>query len=809
MADIRERTESEDPIRMETRGVVRNLIRQRFVFRGTVQGVGFRPTVYRCASELGLSGFVQNRRSEVIAEVEGQSDRVESFTPKLRELLPPAAKIESVEVIEGLPLDGSKGFQIAESRSNEYTFPPIPPDLALCSECRRELLDPENRRYLYPFITCTQCGPRFSIVEDTPFDRENTSMVDFAQCEDCLAEYTDPLDRRFHSQTNSCHRCGPRLVITDGAGENLSGDPVTRVIEALSQGRVAAIQGIGGFHLAVDPSARSGMERLRSDKERERKPFALMVKDLQEARRLCFLDQEDEAILRSPESPILILPCRADGDDHLSRVSETWTLGLMLPYTPLHFLLFHHPELDIPYKNLVMTSGNLKGQPIITDPGEAVRKLSGIADLFLFNNRRIIFRTDDSVTRRVSNIGPRVRTGSEPSHGTRLDSSSLSSPCILRRSRGYVPATIELRHPVETSTLALGGDLKNAPGFASNGFVYLCPYVGDLEGTETMDAFENQIRKVLSLYRVEPKRLVFDSHPLYLSTRWANEQKHEYKVSVQHHHAHILSVMAEAGLEETLGLAFDGTGYGPDGTIWGGEFLHCTRQSYTRMGSFRGFPLPGAEAAVLHPKRIAFALLDEKLRDGLDLPARQRDLLEDMLAKEVHSPITSAVGRIFDAAAAVLGLVETVSYEGEGPIRLEGLAGRAVHGSSSTPDESLNRDLLPLCERRSDDGRSFLFDPRPLIEYLFEKRGEGDHAAAALTFHRAIASAGVRAAETMRAITGLNRIALSGGVFQNMLLLGLLIPTLKEHGFEVYLNRDIPPGDGGLAVGQAYFDSTR
>ncbi|HUV07837.1 MAG TPA: carbamoyltransferase HypF, partial [Spirochaetia bacterium] len=770
------------------------LLRRRYVIFGVIQGVGFRPTVFRCATLLGLTGFVQNRRSEVAVEVQGSPKKVKQFWGLLRQKLPVAARIESYRSITVDPI-GEDGFHIIDSAPSEYVLPPIPPDLALCPDCRRELLDPGNRRHLYPFITCTQCGPRYSIVEDTPFDRENTSMRDFPQCPSCLREYRDPEDRRFHSQTNSCAACGPRLTLKDRDGRASSGDPVIETIRALKRGAVVAIQGIGGFHLAADPAHRETVRRLRSDKEREAKPFALMVRDLEEARRLCRMDGADERLLFSPESPILILPAREGIPEHLQGVSDTSTLGIMLPYTPLHLLLFFHPEVGIPYQHLIMTSGNLRGEPIITDTAEAVKKLGPVADLFLSHNRRILFRTDDSIQRRCR-MGPsRVRPGP---HRTRGDKPQDPHVWLLRRSRGFVPRPVTLSRKISHCSLALGGDLKSAPALALGSAIYLSPFIGDLENPETRDAFESQIARILSLYAAQPERLIFDLHPGYHSTRWALSREIEQKVQVQHHHAHLLSVMAEHDLEEVIGLSFDGTGYGTDGTIWGGEFLHATRSTFKRLGTFASFVLPGGEAAVLHPKRLALSLLygrypRDRMEKILGLPPHELRLLTEMIEKGVGCPSTTSLGRIFDAAAAVLGLVETVSYEGEGPIRLEGLALGEYSREGDDWDEGHLDALLPLLRGPAED-TPFAFDASVLVADLADRRTSGTIPHLALEFHRAVAFASLKGALLLREITGENHLALSGGVFQNMLLRELLIPRLETRGFAVHTNVSIPPG---------------
>ncbi len=773
---------------------MKRVSRRRFIFRGTVQGVGFRPTVYRVATSLSLAGFVQNRRSEVIVEVEGEDGSVGRFAELLNRSLPSVAHVASVEALDIKPLEGSasgRAFRIEHSAPSDYSFPPIPPDLAICPDCARELLDPADRRYLYPFITCTQCGPRYSIVESTPFDRETTSMRDFAQCPECLREYGDPSDRRFHSQTNSCPVCGPRLRVTDGRGIPIEGDPVKRAIAALNEGAIIALQGIGGFHLAADPSSDRAMDRLRKAKERERKPFALMASGLEEARSLCLLSEEEERMLRSVESPIIIAPRKPGSPEHLRRVSETDTLGVMLAYSPLHLLIFRHPEALLHSGHLVMTSGNRAGEPIVTSPEEALARLSDTADLFLMHDRRILFRSDDSIAR---------RGGSTPSF-------------LMRRSRGYVPRLITLREPVRGTILGIGGDLKNAPALARGTDVHLCPFIGDLDDRETMTQFEAQIRGLLDLYNAQVDLVVHDLHPQYRGTQWAERADFPRRVAIQHHFAHMLSVMAEHGLEEVIGLSFDGTGYGTDGSIWGGEFLHATRRGFRRLGSFRPFPLPGGDAAVLNPPRIALAIVADPTRPGGSslaagpipgLPARDEALVRVMLEKRLNSPPTSSLGRIFDAAAAALGLVVTTSYEGEGPIRLEGVGLQALFQGRRGLSAERATELLPF-EAPVEEERIFTIDPAPLIAYLLHRPADSSVGELALLFHQAISQAAFEGARRMRESTGMGRIALSGGVFQNLLLRELLVPLLKQDGFEVYLNERVPPGDGGLSLGQVYF----
>ena len=750
-------------------------VRIRLRFRGVVQGVGFRPAVFRSAVSLGLAGFVQNRTSEVIAEIQGTSRRVAAFRGELAARLPAAARLDEVREESVAPSEAPEpGFAIRESSGSAWEFPPIPPDLALCPDCRRELLDPADRRYLHPFISCTQCGPRYSIVERTPFDRESTAMADFPLCPRCLAEYRDPADRRFHAQALCCPECGPRLSLLDPAGRPVEGDPILEAIASLARGAIVAVHGLGGFHLAADPLNEETLRRLRRDKERGRKPFALMARDLRAAAELCAMDADDATELTSPRAPILILAARDPA--RLPLVSPTGTLGVMLPYTPLHLLLFVHPRASAGFLWLVMTSGNRRDEPIVTDPCEALEALGGTADLFLCHDRRIVRRTDDSVLR-----------------------PARSSPIALRRSRGFVPGLVSLCRPLDRTVLAIGGDLKSAPAMGRGSAISLSPHVGDLDDPRALASFERHVDDLLILYGGVPDAVVYDPHPLYRCSQWALASPWAPKLAVQHHHAHILSVMAEHDLEEAIGLSFDGTGFGLDGTVWGGEFLHATRRGFERLGCFGPFRLPGGDAAVRHPLRIAAAVLaggglpvDRLLAEMSPL---ETDTIVGMLDRGINAPVCSSLGRIFDAAAALLGLVRETDYEGEGPMLLEGIASR--EGEAGSPPAP--RGLVPLVR-----GTPFRLDPVPLLECIARTRRTERAAALALLFHVEIAAAALAGAGELRRITGLTTLALSGGVFQNVLLRELLVPPLEAAGFDVRLNRGVPPGDGGLAVGQAY-----
>jgi len=579
--------------------------------------------------------------------------------------------------------------------------------------------------------------------------------------------------------------------LLDGDGRSRDADPILEAIAALARGAVVAVQGLGGFHLAADPLNDETLQRLRREKERGRKPFALMVRDLEAAAELCEVDADAAAELASPRAPIMILP--AKDPDRMPLVSPTGTLGVMLPYTPLHLLLFAHPRAAARFSWLVMTSGNRRDEPIVTEAQEALERLGGTADLFLCHDRRIVRRTDDSVLRpaRLSRMQTRP-SATQP----------RSLTVQLRRSRGFVPGLVNLARPLVATVLAVGGDLKSAPAVGRGSAISLSPFVGDLDDPRALASFEEHVADLLSLYGGAPDAVIYDPHPLYRSTQWALDSRWKPRVAVQHHHAHILSVMAEHGLERALGLSFDGTGYGEDGSVWGGEFLDATRAGFERHGCFGPFRLPGGDAAVKHPLRIAAAVLGGV---GLpvaellpEMPGREAEAIAEMLARKVNAPLCSSLGRLFDAAAALLGLVCETDYEGEGPMLLEGLAFRAwAAGSRPEP-----RGLVPLV--RGGRGAAFRLDPVPLLARIATHRHAEPAPELALRFHVEIAAAALAGAEELGRITGLAVVALSGGVFQNVLLRELLVPRLEASRFDVRLNRAVPPGDGGLALGQAY-----
>jgi hydrogenase maturation protein HypF len=708
--------------------------RVRITLGGIVQGVGFRPFVYRLARQHGLAGFARNTASGLVIEVEG--DAVDSFAAAVRAEAPPLARVDSAELVE-LPCAGERDFTIRASGAPSDEFAMIAPDVATCDACLREIRDPADRRHEYPFTNCTGCGPRYTIIGNTPYDRPNTTMRGFTMCPACRAEYEDPADRRYHAQPNACPECGPSLSM-----------PIGEIRERLARGEILAIKGLGGFHLACDAANREAVERLRARKRRSQKPFALMCPDLEVVRALCDLSAADRAVLESRERPIVVLPRRGEALSHCA--PGVRTLGVMLPYTPLHHLLFDRA----PYAALVMTSGNLSEEPIVVANEQAHERLGAIADAVVTHNRDIYMRADDSIVQTVD-----------------------GSPRLLRRSRGYAPGVIEL--PFDCGELlACGADLKNTFCLVKGRHAILSPHIGDLEHYETQRFFEETLANLKKLFRVSPRVVAHDLHPLYASTRFAESLDGVRRIPVQHHHAHIASSMAENGLDgDVLGVAFDGTGYGTDGCIWGGEFLVARYSGFERYDHLRYFPLAGGDAAVREPWRAALALAPGATFPGV--PEASLRVVRRLLETGLHTVETSSCGRLFDAVAALIGLRTEVTYEGQAAIELEALADPAETG------------LYPR------DGLDF----RPAIAAI--RRDTAPAPAIAARFHNTVADAIVETCRRMRADTGLNRVCLSGGTFQNRLLLSRVLPALRAAGLDVFLNLRVPPNDGGIALGQA------
>ncbi|MGA2628714.1 MAG: carbamoyltransferase HypF [Terriglobia bacterium] len=740
---------------------------------GIVQGVGFRPYVYRLASELGLAGSIVNTSAGVTIEVEGPPRAVDAFLNRLPAELPPLARITGLAVHD-LPCNHDREFAILASRVGEEARALISPDVAVCADCLREMFDPHDRRHLYPFINCTNCGPRFTIVRDIPYDRARTSMAVFAMCRACRREYDDPANRRFHAQPNACWDCGPRPELWDSGGHRVEcSDPIGKAAALLRVGRIVAVKGLGGFHLAADATNTSAVATLRERKRRVGKPFAVMAPDLGTVEGFCSADDVSRALLLGPERPVVLMPKKPHipiVDDVAPGLRE---LGVFLPYTPLHHLLF----ADGRFVGLVMTSGNVSEEPIAVGNQEAVDRLHELADFFLVHNRDILRRCDDSVVRAS---GGRVRQ--------------------LRRSRGYVPVPVFLGDEMPP-VLAVGGELKNTICLTRGRHAFLSQHVGDLENLAAHQFFEEAVEHFQRVLEIEPRVIAYDLHPDYFSTRWALAQKGIDRVGVQHHHAHIASCMAESHLDgKVIGFALDGTGYGTDGKVWGGEVLIADYLNFERATHFAYVPMPGGTAAIQEPWRMAASYLAQHFGERfLDLPipfVRQLDrrsveVLLRMIERGVNSPLTSSCGRLFDAVAALAGIRQTVTYEAQAAIELEmALAGPA--------DDS----AYPLAVRA--EGAEMLIDTQPLFEALVEDLRQGVSAGViSRRFHNGLVQVFSDLAELLRERTSLNRVCLSGGTFQNTYLLESLRARLEASRFEVFTHSEVPAGDGGLSLGQA------
>jgi hydrogenase maturation protein HypF len=733
--------------------------RIRVQLRGIVQGVGFRPFVYNLANRLQLGGYVLNSSAGLLAEAEGAPASIATFVSAIITEAPPLACIQETETCE-IPVLGETAFAIRHSTSESGEFALISPDLATCADCLKDLTDPRNRRYQYPFTNCTNCGPRYTIVRDIPYDRASTTMAVFPLCDACRKEYEDPTNRRFHAQPNACPVCGP----------SLSG-PIGEAIERLAAGQIVALKGLGGFNLACDARNEMAISLLRTRKRRSEKPFALMCRDLAAIERICEVTAPDRSALQSPPHPIVVLP-RNESDIPAAIAPGNRTLGVMLPYTPLHHLLFDHA----PYDALVMTSGNLSEEPIVVTNQAAREVLSPVADWCLLHNRDIFMRVDDSVVRTFE-----------------------GQTRVLRRSRGYAPQTIQLEMDLP-ELLACGGQLKNAFCLTKGRHAIMSQHIGDLENLETLAFFEETLENLKKLFRVEPRAVAHDLHPLYLSTRLAMGMRDLRQIGVQHHHAHIASCMAENGLSgETIGVALDGTGYGTDGRIWGGEFLVAGYGGFVRHAHFRYVPLAGGDTAVREPWRAAQAYLIDafgEIPPGLlrSIPAQRLALVGRLLTTGLNTVLTSSCGRLFDAVAATVGLREEITFEAQAAIELENIA---------DPSETARYNFA------IDPGEPMQVDFRPAIAEIAGAVLNG-HSASSISarFHNTVADAVGETCRRIRAQTGLNRVCLSGGTFQNMRLLTATTAGLRSAAFEVFLHAKIPPNDGGIALGQAVIAAT-
>ena len=759
-----------------------SIVRASVRVEGVVQGVGFRPFVYSLATRLGLAGWVGNDVDGVFAEVEGAAAGVEQFLGLLETQAPPLARVDRVTAAAMAPT-GAAGFAIVASDHSGRRRALVSADSATCDDCLTELADPADRRFGYPFINCTNCGPRFTIVTGVPYDRPLTTMAPFTMCAECEAEYRNPADRRFHAQPVCCPACGPRLRLLDTRQNEMAGNPLAEAARLLAGGHVVAVKGLGGYHLAVDAGSEAAASALRARKHREDKPFALMVADLAAARELCEVDETGESLLASARRPVVLL-ARLPGAPVAGAVAPgNRQLGIMLPYTPLHHLLLAEAGRPI-----VLTSGNVSDEPIAYTEEDALARLAGIADAFLTHDRAIHIRTDDSVVR--------------PLRGRET---------LLRRSRGYAPEPLGLAGRLPRPVLACGAELKNTFCLAVGDRAFVSHHIGDLENFETLRSFTDGIAHFRRLFDTEPEVVAYDLHPEYLSTKYALDLDGVDLAGVQHHHAHIASCLADNGEEgPVIGVAFDGTGFGSDGTIWGGEFLLADLADFERAGHLEPVPMPGGAAAIRQPWRMAAAYLDAayagEVPARLMVAGRNAGRWQDvvtMARRGINAPPTSSAGRLFDAVAALLGVRDTINYEGQAAIELEQRADPAQRGAYRATIESAAAGpggvAGPLRVRGAD-----------LVRAAAEDLLAGAAPAViAARFHRGVAAAIVEVCAALRDWSGLETVALSGGVFQNLLLLGQVVDGLEASGFRVLTHARVPPNDGGISLGQAVVAGSR
>ncbi len=746
--------------------------------RGVVQGVGFRPFVYRLAHWQQLNGWVRNTSGKVEIEVEGSEASIRNFLQELKTQVPPMARIEQIET-EYTPPMGYPDFRIRESLAEKDNYQLISPDIATCADCYQEIFDPADRRYRYPFTNCTNCGPRFTIIEDIPYDRPKTTMREFQMCPRCQQEYNDPLNRRFHAQPNACPECGPQLELVDTNGKTVKcADIIQKAGELLRNGAILAVRGLGGFQLACDATNQTAVNLLRERKHRPAKPFAVMAAGVEDIKKHCAVSQKENELLSSPQAPIVLLRWNNRKSDIARTVApDLKYLGMMLPCTPLHHLILHAAG-----RPLVMTSGNLSEEPIAKDNEEALIRLKGIADYFLLHNRGIYARYDDSVFMVTEN-----------------------KPVALRRARGYAPYPIHLPFRAN-QILACGAELKNTFCLTRDDHAFISQHIGDMENEETLEHFESTIKLYTKLFRIKPEVIACDLHPEYLPSKYAARIAIEQKlplIPVQHHHAHIVSCMADNAVSTpVIGVAFDGVGYGTDGAIWGGEFLIADWRGFQRAGQFEYVPMPGGAAAIKKPYRMALGYLYSLLGvdyslEGLPLaklnPA-EIAVIRQQVQKRINCPLTSSVGRLFDAAAALAGLCGEVSYEAQAAILMEmKVSARFTPGkidvypySFETQTDTTMVKLGELFAAMSADVRN-----KVTVSML------------SIKLHRTIAQVTVDMCGKIAQNTGIKQVALSGGVFQNRLLLKLTAAGLKQAGFQVFTHHLVPCNDGGLSLGQA------
>lgn len=751
---------------------------------GIVQGVGFRPFVYNLAQSLLLKGRVRNAGADVIIEAEGPQDSLDTFVQRIKSDPPPLSKIKSVDVkpIESV---GYSDFEIETSSRGGNSKVYISPDVGVCKDCERELFDAEDRRYLYPFINCTNCGPRFTIIKGVPYDRPLTTMARFEMCDSCAAEYKNPADRRYHAQPVSCYRCGPRLQLLDHRGETVGAEDIIEAAKRLlAAGDIIAVKGLGGYHLVCDAHNAEAVKRLRKRKIRDDKPFALMVKGYKTALQYCQVNEEEKRLLESERKPIVLLQKREGVNLPEEIAPGNPYLGIMLPYTPVHLLLFHSgtpDSADVPFSALVATSGNRSSEPIYYKDEDAIENLKDIADYFLTNDREIYMRTDDSVTR--------VAMGKE---------------YIIRRARGYVPfpVTCEIFNKGEIpAVLACGGELKNTFCLNKGNEFYISHHIGDLENAETLTSFEEGIEHFQKMFGIAYEAVAYDLHPEYLSTKYAADLNVKNKIAIQHHQAHIASCMADNDLEgDVIGAAFDGTGYGEDGNLWGGEFFTGSYKGFKRAAHLEYIPMPGGEKAIKEPWRMAASYLYSlpgpklEMKELLDLLPEADEAgikaVHMMMDKKINVPLTSSMGRLFDAVSALLGIRSWIRYEGQAAIELE----YAAEKGSFEPYH---------CEINGNEGIFRICTDNVIKSIIEDKRSGVPISIISSKFHTTVAVMVEKICSLIRRDTGLRRVVLSGGVFQNCTLLEQCVGALTNCGFEVYTHSRVPSNDGGISLGQA------
>ncbi len=744
---------------------------RRINVEGIVQGVGFRPFIYQLASRHNLKGEVLNTSSGVSIHVEGIERDIDSFCLELKKNNPPLAYITDFFIYPEI-IKNHNSFSIAESRPDASRSVLISPDVSICDDCLKELFDTKDRRFRYPFINCTNCGPRYTIIDDIPYDRPNTSMKHFRMCGKCQAEYDDPENRRFHAQPNACHDCGPFLTLCDNNRKRIDcKNPVEATAGLLKQGHIVAIKGLGGFHLAADAENDKAVYMLRKRKLREEKPFAIMSYDIERIKKFAVVEPDEEALISSFRRPIVLLEKKETNPLSCEVSPNNKYFGTMLPYTPLHYLLMRHD-----FTALVMTSGNRSEEPISIDNEDAFNRFSDIADFYLTHNRDIYLRSDDSIVKRTA-----------------------GETRFIRRSRGYVPAPVFLNknmHPV----LACGAELKNTVCIARDNKAFLSQHIGDLENLSTLEFFELTIRHMKRILDVDPEIMACDLHPDYLSTKYALSQKNVKVAKVQHHHAHIAGCMAENMVDgPVIGLAFDGTGYGEDGRIWGGEIMITEGSRFTRAAHISYIPMPGSAAAIKEPWRMAASYLHDAFGEdmwGLNIPVLKAitedkiRFITDMISKKINSPETSSLGRLFDAISAIIGIRNCICFEGQAAMELEML-------SDENTTETYDYEWI------SDDNMYKILTA-PIIKGVVSDVHNGVHSSViGGKFHRTLICLFTELCKIIKKDTDIERVALSGGVFQNSILLSGMANTLEENGFKVYTHKLVPANDGGISLGQA------